>query len=496
MCGGSVRKRLTFILATVALASIVLVGAGVLVMSSIGARDEARSSIESQLQTISQLSTGSRRDTAQLTEAIRLSRSAFSLTSLSTVVVVDGEVMPLSRRRSANQELLTAVEGSLSDDQLDLFNANQPILIDDRRAIVGIQRLAVQPRDVERLGLDINQDISFAVVARRDIRRLPPGVLGWFLGSSALVLVGAVIAGRGVAGRFLRPIGQIEATTAALAQGRLDTRTPVSGSGELARLAQSVNTMAGQLQLAKDRDRQFLMSVSHDLRTPLTAIAGYAEALVDGPLGAGGVDGRQDAVQIGQVIGEHAERLERMVTDLLDLARLDSNRFTLNLTPVDLTVVAGRAVAGMHPLADQADRRLRLAASAPPDDDALPAAISVRADADRVIQIIENLVTNALRFAESDVEVAVTRRPDAPFGEIRVSNDGPPIATDDLPYVFDRLYVGETASDHGTSNTGLGLAIVKELTEAMGGSVSASSKHTVDALTVFTVRLPLVPEPT
>ncbi len=481
------QRRLTLILSAVALASILLVGAGVLIMANVSARDEATSDVEATLQAISQLSVGSRRDIGQLSEALEGSRNAFSLTSLNVVLVIDGNVAQAPRRRIADGELQALIGTRLSPEQLEMFSANEPILTETDSAVLGLQRLSVDPRVVERDRIGNDGDVSLAVLVRRDITALPSGVLGWFLGSSAVVLAGAVLAGRMVARRFVQPISEIELTTAALAAGRLDARSPVTGSEELAHLAESVNTMAGQLELARDRDKQFLMSVSHDLRTPLTAISGYAEALVDQPYGS---DGDHRSAEIGQVIGDHADRLERLVTDLLDLARLDSNQFTFNQAAVDLVVVTGRAVAGMEQLAVQANRSLKLVVDeALSDSHDRPG--TVWADADRVTQIIDNLVGNALRFAKSDVEVEVSATPG--FGHIKVSNDGQAISPDDLPHVFDRLYVGRAASDQGQANTGLGLAIVKELTEAMGGSVAATSTPTAGSTmpTSFVVSLPL-----
>ncbi len=485
------QRRLTLILSSVALASILLVGAGVLIMANVGARDEATSDVEAALQAISQLSLGSGRDLGQLGESLQRSRGAFSLNSLATAFVVDGDVVAVPRRRVVDHELQALVGSRLTTGQLEAFNADQPVLVDSGGAIIGLQRLSVDPGTVERFAIDGDGDVSLAVLTRRDITALPPGVLGWFLGSSALVLAGAVLAGRVVAQRFVRPIDEIKVTTAALARGQLGARTPVTGGEELAQLAQSVNTMAGQLELARDRDKQFLMSVSHDLRTPLTAISGYAEALVDRPLGAGGVGGNSDAADIGRVIGDHAGRLERLVSDLLDLARLDSNRFTFHTADVDLIVVAGRAVAGMQQLAVQAGRTLELSSHRPVAVSSRAEAVVVEADADRVAQVIDNLVGNALRFARSSVVVQVSST--ANGGRIVVSNDGPEIPSDDLPHVFDRLYVGKTASDQGQANTGLGLAIVKELVEAMGGSVAAQSEAAPDDApsTTFTVDLPL-----
>lgn len=492
-----VRRRLTAILAAVALASILLVGAGVLALGTIGAREEAEAAVAAQLEAVNELSEGTRvQDLRDFGQILQRSRRAFSETSLTPVLVVDGQVIPTQRTRGPDQLGAAIIGAHLSPEQQEAFDVGDTVLVESDGAVIGLQMLGSR-RFTIPTELSTNGDVSVAVLARREISALPSGVVGWFLGSSVVVLAGAVLAGRTLAGRFVRPIQQIELTTATLARGQLEARTSVSGNDELAQLANSVNTMAEQLQTAKDRDRQFLMSVSHDLRTPLTAISGYAEALVDQPDNLSAAD-HADVAAIGRVISDHADRLERLVTELLDLARLDSNQFTFNITTVDLRVVVGRAVAGMANLAEQADvsltQRNPISEQATKSEStAVP--LLVDADADRLIQIVENLVANAVRFAESAVVVDVNVVGKA--AELVVTNDGPAIAADDLPYVFDRLYVGKAASDSGRANTGLGLAIVKELTESMNGVVAAySGSDSGRATTSFSVRMPLSAVPT
>jgi two-component system sensor histidine kinase BaeS len=262
----------------------------------------------------------------------------------------------------------------------------------------------------------------------------------------------------------------------------------------VADLGLAVNKMAADLERSKALDRQFLMSVSHDLRTPLTAISGYAEALRDGAT--------TDAAGAGEVIGNHAARLEHLVGDLLDLARLDANRFRLDIQPFDLSVVAGRVVAGLANQASQRGIRLAMASgsTAPP--------VRVVGDPNRTTQAITNIVENALKFAEGtvDVEVLLDRtaqdqsdrnEPDRDgqdrpvMASVSVTDDGPGFAEEDLPYVFDRLYVGKAKPRAEESSTGLGLAIVGELAAAMGGRVTAGNGPGGGASLRF--ELPVVP---
>jgi two-component system sensor histidine kinase BaeS len=240
---------------------------------------------------------------------------------------------------------------------------------------------------------------------------------------------------------------------------------------ELAGLARALDGMAAQLEAARGLERGFLLSVSHDLRTPLTSIGGYAEAIADGA-----VEGRDAQKRAAEVIASEARRLERLVADLLDLARLDAHEFSLTPRPVDAAEVVGEAVDAFHPSAREIGVALVLdgASTAPVDT-----------DPERLGQIVANLVENALKYARTKVTVGLAS--DNGTLELRVDDDGPGIDAADVPHVFDRLYTSRPAPGRKVG-TGLGLAIVHELSAAMGGTAAA---HTLDGQgTRFLVRIP------
>lgn len=260
-----------------------------------------------------------------------------------------------------------------------------------------------------------------------------------------------------LARRLTRPIGQIERAARRLATGDLSARTdvPPSTDDELAALAHTLDDMAAQLEHAQGSERAFLLSISHDLRTPLTSIRGYAEALADGTLDDADPDARKRAAS---VIGAEARRLERLVRDLLDLSRLDSRQFSLNARPCDATEVVRDAAEAFAPKAQELGVRLSLVPGA---------SLPVDLDPERLAQIVANLVENALKYAESSVEVYV-----APHGPenvaVVVTDDGPGIPPDKLALVFERLYTVRDTPGRSVG-TGLGLAIVRELAARMGG---------------------------
>ena len=282
----------------------------------------------------------------------------------------------------------------------------------------------------------------------------------WLL-AAAVALVGlAALAAWLVARRLTRPIRDIERTAHALAGGDLSARAEVKRGTdqELAALAETLNAMAAQLEAARGSERAFLLSVSHDLRTPLTSIRGYAEALADGTIDGNDPESRERAAA---VITAEARRLERLVRDLLDLARLDTHQFALTARTCDAAVVTRDAAAAFAPAAHDLGLTLTVDAAT-----AIPAEL----DADRLAQIVANLVENAMKYARERIRVAAAS--DADGFAVTVTDDGPGIDETDLTRVFDRLYtVRETPGR--SVGTGLGLAIVRELALAMGGTARA-----------------------
>ena len=212
--------------------------------------------------------------------------------------------------------------------------------------------------------------------------------------------------------------------------------------------------MAAALERSRGLERQFLLSVSHDLRTPLTSIRGYAEALTEHKAKPG---------RAAAVILSESRRLERLVGDLLELAKLDARRFSLDLRPTDVADVVAGTAEGFRPAAGDAGLVLKVDVSG----DGIATAT---ADPDRLAQVVANLVENALKFAGRRITVGAG--PGEGHVLVWVEDDGPGIAPEDLPHVFDRFYtVARTPARQVGS--GLGLAIVHELVEAMGGSVDA-----------------------
>ena len=294
-----------------------------------------------------------------------------------------------------------------------------------------------------------------------------PHLTGLVFAALATAVLAALVAFL-LARAISRPVRRVAEATRGLAGATgQPPLVPVEGPRELALLAESFNELAVELAKAREAERAFLLSVSHELKTPLTAIRGYAEGLHEGVL---------PADEAAATIANESRRLERLVGDLLDLARMRKAEFSVRREPVDLAVVAAEAVRRYESQARMFGVLLEAesAAEAP-----------ALADADRTLQVVSNLVENALRLTPAGGSVRIVSSP----GEIKVEDTGPGLGPDELERAFERFYLYSRYGRERPVGTGLGLAIVKELAEGMGGSVTVSSSP--GQPTVFTVRLPL-----
>jgi two-component system, OmpR family, sensor kinase len=302
------------------------------------------------------------------------------------------------------------------------------------------------------------------ILLRRQHSLLSGYVWGLLIAAGAGGLLAALAAFL-LARRIARPVDRVSAAARSLTRGTHPDPVPIEGATEIATLAGAFNDLAAQLRQAQEAERNFLLSVSHELKTPLTAIRGYAEAVEDGAV---------DAREAAATVASEARRLERLVQDLLDLARMNRTDFNVHNTEIDLADVAEDAVRryGKQATSFGVELHAMVDASAP-----------AIADADRVLQVVSNLVENALRLTPPGGEVRVVAEP----GVLRVEDTGPGLAEADTERAFERFYLHERYGLERRVGTGLGLAIVKELTLAMGGSVEVESSP--GRLTVFTVRL-------
>jgi signal transduction histidine kinase len=330
--------------------------------------------------------------------------------------------------------------------------------------------------------------------------------------ASIAALLLAAVAALATARRITKPLVAATSAYQRIAAGDLSVRLSqrdgfADRNDEIGELVRSLNTMTEALDRAQKQEQQFLLSVSHDLRTPLTSIRGFAEAISEGTA--------PDQQRAATVIASQARRLERLVADLLDLAKLNAGRFTLKKRMIDLTDLVTDTADGFLPTAEAAGLQLVLEA----DDN-----LRISADPERLAQALANLIENACKFANSTVTVSLrgpvadgvlsesvgaglleraghvpgvgalpgmanlTAKRSAPGAiSISVSDDGPGIAPEDVEQVFQRHFTSDRRPAR-TIGSGLGLAIVKELIDTMGATITPT---TSPSGTTFTITLPL-----
>jgi signal transduction histidine kinase len=292
--------------------------------------------------------------------------------------------------------------------------------------------------------------------------------------AAMIALVVAIAVSMVLAQRLVKPMHDVSQAAARVAQGDLSQRVPISEDDELGTLGVAFNDMATALAESQRREREFLASVSHELRTPITAIRGYAEAIEDGAVK--GAAGQAEAVG---VIRSEADRLEHMVQDVMDLARVGSAEFHLEVRAVDLVSTLGEAITAHQNEASEA--HVTLVSD-------LPEQLAIESDPHRLRQVVSNLVQNALRVTSSGGTIRVSARAEASTAVIEVSDTGPGIEPDDLPHVFERSYLWRASKGVRPVGTGLGLAIVRELVTALGGRVTVAS--VIGQGTTFRIVLP------
>ncbi|WP_310720744.1 sensor histidine kinase [Streptomyces lydicus] len=302
-------------------------------------------------------------------------------------------------------------------------------------------------------------------------------VVYWLIVADAVATLAALggisLLGRGVLRVGLRPLRDVAATATAIAEGNVDQRIEVADRpSEIGEVATALNRAFDERQHSEERLRQFVADASHELRTPLTTIRGWAQ------LHLHGLARDPELVERAMLrIEDEAARMHSMVEELLLLARLDQGR-PLATAPVDLGRLARDAVADAHAL-----------------DPGRPITVEEQGEAcahgdeDRLLQVLRNLLDNALRYTPPGTPVSVTvRAPDGARVQLDVTDQGPGMAPGTASRIFERFYRGDASRTPGTGGTGLGLSIVKSIAEAHGGTVSVRTAPGEGS--TFTVTLP------
>jgi len=288
------------------------------------------------------------------------------------------------------------------------------------------------------------------------------GLFNLLLGAGILTFFLAILLAFGIVSWITRPLHKLVGATEAISQGDYEQRVPLEGPEEVQRVAVSFNSMAAQVATTRQAQRDFVANVSHDLKTPITSIQGWSQALQDGT--AVSPDSQQRAASI---IHNEAERMSRMVRQLLDLAKIESGQLELHKESVDLCQIVTDVHHSLLPRANAQQIHLTVHTEGVPP---------ILGDADRLMQVFTNLVDNALThtLAGGRVHLDVHAHGDKAI-EVVVQDTGKGIAPDELARIFERFYTDRPHENFG-QNSGLGLNISRQIVTAHGGRLYAENR--------------------
>ncbi|MBU2536536.1 MAG: HAMP domain-containing histidine kinase, partial [Chloroflexi bacterium] len=323
---------------------------------------------------------------------------------------------------------------------------------------------ASDPQRIETLVLSVLRTKAAAIMA---------GLFSPFLIAGLIALSISLIIAIIFARSIYRPIHNVTEAAMRIAQGHYDQEVPLQGPREVRGLAASFNQMAQQVKKSQQQLRHFVADVSHQLKTPLTSIQGFAQAMLDGT--AANDDTRLKAAQI---INDESQRMRQQVDELLELARMQAGQLKIDREHVDVKELLEHCLEIFTVQAEEKGVVFKMNTEA---------ALTVIGDFDRLEQVFSNLLDNALKNSPLKGEVLIdARKVQANFIEVRISDSGPGIPPEQLPYVFERFY----QAGGMRTGVGLGLAIAREVVLAHDGNIEANSSPGEGA--EFIVRLPAV----
>jgi two-component system sensor histidine kinase BaeS len=477
------RRRL--MLAMVGLVAVVLLiaGVGTLLLTRNAARDQAQQQLVQEAKSLTQSKLGSQslRNLGVIKHTLTLENA-----DLIRINRLGHIASPLPSGLTQGDVGLAAVQNgqTVSGRKGNLVYALSPVTLSAQE----LRILGQRERGISFQG-------TFAVLLTRDVGNLGPSWGYFILAGGAALVIAALIAWQ-MSRRMARPLVEATQATGRIASGDLESRVPIRGRDypEFASLAGSINDMAQSLEDSRSRERHLLLAVSHDLRTPLTSIRGFAEAIKDGAI--------NNTERAADVIIAESHRLERLVGDLLDLTKLEAHQMSISMRATDAVEVVTTTAEGFRPVAARNGIDIGLRVDETPQNDAEATAVlaspdattqqpvlpPVAADPDRLAQMVANLLENACTHARSRVTVGLTDAGPAGGCLITVDDNGPGIAPSDLEHVFERFYQADRGRKRLTGS-GLGLAIVAELAAAMDGRVRAMSPFGPDGGSRFEVWL-------
>jgi two-component system, OmpR family, sensor histidine kinase BaeS len=386
---------------------------------------------------------------------------------LQAVVFASRDLSPFDGRRFIHRNW----------EHFTLIDLDRTIVFSSQSDKIGTQ---ASNRDMDRavrLVAD-GETVGWLLLAFPPFQWVPTSPEGLFLQnvnnaallSAMIAVILALTLGSLLAFTMTRSLRELTEATVEIARGKLGRQVKVRSRDELGELASSFNKMSLDLAKATHARRQMTADIAHDLRSPLSVLSGYAEALSEGKL--------QGTAKVYDILYQETQHLSHLVEDLRTLSLADAGELTLNLQTIPPKTILERAVARHTVFARQKGISLKIDA-----DKELP---ELTVDGDRMAQVFDNLITNAFRYTSSGGEITLAARSSNGNVRLQVRDDGSGIPPEELPYVFDRFFRGDP-SRHKSGDSGLGLSIAKSIIESHGGKIEVESAPGNGA--IFTITL-------
>ena len=275
--------------------------------------------------------------------------------------------------------------------------------------------------------------------------------------------------------KMIKPLRQMSIAAKKLANGDFSVRVPVTSSSEVGTLAKSFNEMADSLSVSETTRRNFIANVSHELKTPMTTIAGFIDGILDGTIP------QDKQKQYLRIVSNEVKRLSRLVASMLSLSRIDNGELRLNKQPFNISDVIISTLLTFEQKIEQRHIDIRgLESCMQP--------VTVNGDPDLIYQVVYNLFENAVKFTDKGGYIQVTLTEYADRTELEIKNSGHGIAPDEIVHIFERFYKTDKSRSQDKNGMGLGLYIVKTIMHLHGGDITAQS--VIDEYCSFTLWLP------
>ncbi len=281
--------------------------------------------------------------------------------------------------------------------------------------------------------------------------------------ASLWVMIASFVVVYFITEKIVAPIKQMTYATRDFAKGKFDVKTPVVGEDEIAELATAFNSMADSLAHYEYTRSSFLANVSHDLRTPMTSIAGFIDGILEGAIPP------EKQPYYLEIIGQEVKRLSRLVNSLLDISRMEAGNRKFEKTPFDICEMARIILLSFESKIDA--KHLDVEFDAPEDR------LMVCSDKDAINQVLYNLCDNAVKFSKEGGKYKITIKEEGAKVTVRVYNEGEGIPNEDLPYVFDRFYKSDKSRGLDKTGVGLGLYICRTIMDNLGEDISVTGTY-------------------